>query len=92
MQDPEDFIANGGWSFLDQEGGSDEEDDEELEASSWHFLPFCSPHSTGPCESLVLLAFSQNAGHKARSVQHRWPSLMRNRMYRLLAGLFKDSG
>ena len=31
MQDPEDFIENGGWSFLDQEGGSDEEEDEEEE-------------------------------------------------------------
>ena len=48
VQDPEDFIANGGWSFLDQEGGSDEEDEEELEASPWHFLPFCWTLSAVP--------------------------------------------
>lgn len=29
MQDPEEFIANGGWNFLDLEGGSDEEEGEE---------------------------------------------------------------
>lgn len=29
LQDPEEFIANGGWNFLDLEGGSDEEDGEE---------------------------------------------------------------
>ena len=93
-QDPEDFIANGGWSFLDQEGGSDEEDEEELEASSWHFLPFCSSHSTGPCELLVLLASSQNAGHSARCnvCPAQMASLMEKSLYGLLAGLFKDSG
>ena len=91
---PEDFIANGGWSFLDQEGGSDEEDEEELEASSWHFLPFCSSHSTGPCELLVLLASSQNAGHSARCnvCPAQMASLMEKSLYGLLAGLFKDSG
>ena len=29
VQDPDAFIADGGWNFLDQEGGSDEEEDEE---------------------------------------------------------------
>lgn len=31
LQDPEDFIANGGWNFLDQEGGSEDEEGEDLE-------------------------------------------------------------
>ena len=28
-QNPEEFISNGGWNFLDLDGGSDEEDGEE---------------------------------------------------------------
>ena len=29
MQDPEGFVEDGGWSFLDQEGGSDAEGEED---------------------------------------------------------------
>lgn len=31
LQDPEGFVENGGWDFLDAEGGDDDEDGDESE-------------------------------------------------------------
>ena len=49
IEDPDAFFDNGGWSFLDQEGGSDEEDAEEEDEADPEFqVPTCSSPSHSP--------------------------------------------
>jgi nucleosome binding factor SPN SPT16 subunit len=38
-QDPEQFIEDGGWNFLDQEGGDDEGEDDDEEEDDQEFAP-----------------------------------------------------
>ena len=52
-QDPEAFIADGGWNFLDQDGGSDDgadDDDEEVIPDS--IVPF---HDFGNVEMISIM-------------------------------------
>ena len=52
-QDPEAFIADGGWNFLDQDGGSDdgaEDDDEEVIPNS-----IVSFHDFGNVETISIM-------------------------------------
>lgn len=39
VQDPEQFIADGGWNFLDADGGDDEEGEEDEEDEDQEFAP-----------------------------------------------------
>eukprot|EP00884_Botryococcus_braunii_P008699 jgi/Botrbrau1/17830/Bobra.0127s0074.1 len=39
MEDPEQFIADGGWNFLDAEGGEDDEGEEDEEEEDQEFAP-----------------------------------------------------
>ena len=43
IEDPDAFFENGGWSFLDQEGGSDEEDAEEEDEADPEFQVYLAP-------------------------------------------------
>ena len=54
MQDPEGFVANGGWDFLNQEAGSDEDDSEEEGASLLTALHVLVPDAGCQCAALGL--------------------------------------
>ncbi len=65
VQDPDGFVAAGGWNFLDAEGGDDEDgegEDSEEEGTQ-------SPKPYNPAEPL------HGAGLSAPAEAHAWPGL-----------------
>jgi hypothetical protein len=55
LQNPEDFEENGGWSFLDAEGSSDEEEGDDISEGDEAF----EPESSGGFSDACNIAFAK---------------------------------